>query len=550
VPLLDLTGPTIPGNFVTPARMLNGPWKFKWTSGWPSALGSGKEWTAFFVFFQDPDTLTESMDLRFIAGTVTVEVTEVGSNRLSTPITFLANQEITFVVDPIARTLDISGATTGNGVFASGGGPWWPLATAEVRVGAYYTEDAYIGPIGGTFTDVEGFDLAMTGAGTLALAGISQINSTVPMSGSGVLALAGQTNEMQLAMTGAGTLALAGVATVNTRLPLSGAGSLTLEGTSQGTAEGPFAAFLSSLQSLLPPGKAWTRDPSTVVTKVLRGFVPELVRVQDRIDTLLRELNPGEAVELLPEYELAYGLPDACSTLGDSIEARQADVLSRLREDAGHNPADYIAIADASGYTGALVYRHPFPPFTVGESGAGERLYGAGGPSVYILAYMANRIASPNDFSTWTTGGTSSVDADAAVAPDGNTTADRLNIGSVTFSHLVNSPSAEFDLQFSVWLRSESGEKSIALWCRANSVIVAQFDFTVDTIWRRFETRAASGLPITHVDITASGGGTVSVLAWNACVGVPDERFECRLSHVQQAHTEAVFRVIGDHPAD
>lgn len=310
--------------------------------------------------------------------------------------------------------------------------------------------------------------------------------------------------------------------------------------------------FLTQLQALLPQGKAWSRSTDSDITKVLNGLAPELARVQGRAEDFLLEANPGTAVEMLPEYENVNGLPDPCAPTLGTTEERQNAVLARLREDAGHNPADYVALAETFGHTGTVVYRRPFMPFYAGRGRCGSRCYGKEWVHAFIVAYMLNRV-TPSVFGGWTLSGTT-VDANIERGPDGLlVTADRLNFGTSPSASVTNvfggTPPAE--ALFSVWLRAESGTRSIRLTVSSVSNVDVTADFTVGSTWRRCALRTAHATGIDTVAISPTVTGTAqNVLAWGACVGEADVRFECRMRNVRQAHTVPDFRVIGDWPKD
>lgn len=302
------------------------------------------------------------------------------------------------------------------------------------------------------------------------------------------------------------------------------------------------ADFVQQLQQLLPRGVIWSRDPDSLITKSLEGIAPEFCRVQTRADDLLREMCPATAVEMLPELEAANGLPDPCTAAPTAVEDRQAALLARLREDAGHNPADYVALAETFGHAGTVVTRRPFLPFRAGIGTAGEPCYGDGWAHAYTVAYMANLLASPNGFQTWTSPATS-VDNNAADAPTGATTADRVNFGASLSAEISKALSSTQDeAQFDVWLRMESGRGRFALTMINDlAVVVATKAADVDHRWRRFSMRGESVATVAIAPETP--GSAVSVLAWSAAIGTIDPRFECRMRSTQQAHSDAVFLV-------
>jgi uncharacterized protein YmfQ (DUF2313 family) len=300
-------------------------------------------------------------------------------------------------------------------------------------------------------------------------------------------------------------------------------------------------AWTRVLQQLLPRGLIWSRDPDSLITKSVEGVAPEFCRVQTRADDLLRELSPATAAEMLPELEAANGLPDPCTEAPTAVEDRQAALLARLREDAGHNPADYVALAETFGHTGTVVTRRPFSPFRAGISTAGEPCYGDGWAHAYTVAYMANLLDDANGFDSWDLTAVTVDNADAN-GPDAAGTADRLNFGASAASEArVSIAESQDEAQFDVWLRLESGRRVFTLLMYdVGGTVVASKSADADHRWRRFSIR---GENVASVSISETTTVAVAVLAWGAAVGTVDPRFECRMGSTQQSHSDAVFLV-------
>jgi hypothetical protein len=77
----------------------------------------------------------------------------IGGGAFEGPITWAAGQAITVIVDPVAQTVEIQGAATGNGVFDSSAspGPWYEVGT-DLYVGCYGDTSSYVWQ--GTISDV------------------------------------------------------------------------------------------------------------------------------------------------------------------------------------------------------------------------------------------------------------------------------------------------------------------------------------------------------------------------------------------------------------
>jgi uncharacterized protein YmfQ (DUF2313 family) len=124
----------------------------------------------------------------------------------------------------------------------------------------------------------------------------------------------------------------------------------------------PAEAYAAHLASLLPRGDLWERGADPTMDKLLLWMGRELARIDQRIVDLLREADPREAVEMLPDWEAEVGLPDPCSGPAATLSGRRAEVLQRLRMQGGASRPYFIALADTLGYPGATITE--FRPFT------------------------------------------------------------------------------------------------------------------------------------------------------------------------------------------
>jgi uncharacterized protein YmfQ (DUF2313 family) len=107
--------------------------------------------------------------------------------------------------------------------------------------------------------------------------------------------------------------------------------------------------YLNLLKSLLPKGKAWTREVTSILHQFLFGEADELARVDARSDVLLSERDSRTVNELLPEYEEELGLPDDCSEAAETIEERRRAVNTKVLSLGGQHPQYYIDLALAVG---------------------------------------------------------------------------------------------------------------------------------------------------------------------------------------------------------
>ncbi|WP_163371087.1 YmfQ family protein [Endozoicomonas acroporae] len=123
------------------------------------------------------------------------------------------------------------------------------------------------------------------------------------------------------------------------------------------------AGYTRQLLALAPQGLAWPRDPGSRFVKTMRAYADSLARLDKRADDLINELDPRTTYELLPEWERCFGLPDGCSTQGQTLEERQQQVHNRFVGKWGQSRAFFISIAASLGYTITI---DEFVPFRCG----------------------------------------------------------------------------------------------------------------------------------------------------------------------------------------
>jgi len=133
------------------------------------------------------------------------------------------------------------------------------------------------------------------------------------------------------------------------------------------------ADYLSALQSLLPRGRVWPREPDAAQTKALSGLTPTYERQNVRANHLLVDAFPTTTVELLPEWEATLGLPDPCAGIAPTIQARRAQVVARFTASGGQSIAYMTALALSLGYSITITQ---FIPARAGILRAGQPLCG------------------------------------------------------------------------------------------------------------------------------------------------------------------------------
>jgi len=98
---------------------------------------------------------------------------------------------------------------------------------------------------------------------------------------------------------------------------------------------------------------------------LLLAWADEFSRVDLRCDELVNAADPRTTVELLPDYERVFGLPDLCVTIEQTVEQRRAALLSKITERGGQSRAYFIALAASLGYAGATI--DEFRPMTCND---------------------------------------------------------------------------------------------------------------------------------------------------------------------------------------
>jgi uncharacterized protein YmfQ (DUF2313 family) len=125
-----------------------------------------------------------------------------------------------------------------------------------------------------------------------------------------------------------------------------------------------------ALAALLPQGLAWPRWPSSLLMKLVTGLAGIFGFVDDRAADLLEtESDPRKTVEILPEWERAFGLPDHCLPIPTDIDTRHKVLVRRITMLGAQSRAFFIALAASIGYQITI---REFSPFQVGVSRVGN----------------------------------------------------------------------------------------------------------------------------------------------------------------------------------
>ncbi len=123
--------------------------------------------------------------------------------------------------------------------------------------------------------------------------------------------------------------------------------------------------YREQLLAASPRGDAWPRDPDSVFAETLHGLAIELARIDARGDDLIEEADPRTTLELLTDWERAFGLPEKCLALPDTLEERRLVLHEKVTRIGGQSPGYYIAVAARLGFVITIT---EFRPYTVADT--------------------------------------------------------------------------------------------------------------------------------------------------------------------------------------
>jgi uncharacterized protein YmfQ (DUF2313 family) len=141
---------------------------------------------------------------------------------------------------------------------------------------------------------------------------------------------------------------------------------------------------------LLPQGQAWPKEVGSTLWNTCYGLAEYWGFVDGRAaDLLERESDPRQTIELLPDWERAWGLPDPCFPKATTIAERQkmlvlVMVMEAVQRLGGQSRAFYEWVAEWIGFPihsgqwtddNGNVHNasfHEWSPFMAGISECGE----------------------------------------------------------------------------------------------------------------------------------------------------------------------------------
>jgi uncharacterized protein YmfQ (DUF2313 family) len=130
------------------------------------------------------------------------------------------------------------------------------------------------------------------------------------------------------------------------------------------------ADYAQAFLALLPQGQAWPRYPATTLVQTVEGLNGYWGSVDGRAADLLEiESFPKTTVELLPDWERNFGLPDPCFPDATSIPERQNMLVLVMTLIGGQSRSFFQSISE---WTGHQISIAEWAPFMCGVSEVGE----------------------------------------------------------------------------------------------------------------------------------------------------------------------------------
>lgn len=136
--------------------------------------------------------------------------------------------------------------------------------------------------------------------------------------------------------------------------------------------------YAKALLQLLPQGIAWPRDVGSVLVRTITGLANVWGFVDSRAADLLEiESDPRKTVELLPDWERAWGLPDPCVKIPQGIPARQLALVMKMTLLGGQSRQFFIDTAKQLGYNITIT---EYMPYQTGLSRVGDTRWAKDNP--------------------------------------------------------------------------------------------------------------------------------------------------------------------------
>lgn len=134
--------------------------------------------------------------------------------------------------------------------------------------------------------------------------------------------------------------------------------------------------YAQAFKQLMPLGMLFDLEESSNFYKLIIAICANYELFDEYCDNFINEIYPNTTLELLPEWEREYGLPDSCSIPDSTIEQRRKLLLAKYNALGGQTPAYYIALAAYLGYAITIIEFADFAPFRTNINRTNDVLYG------------------------------------------------------------------------------------------------------------------------------------------------------------------------------
>jgi uncharacterized protein YmfQ (DUF2313 family) len=113
--------------------------------------------------------------------------------------------------------------------------------------------------------------------------------------------------------------------------------------------------YVAGLIALAGRGRAWMPQPSSRTALFWLGVSRELVRAHDWFVALVAEFDPRTATDTLDAWERSLGLPESGEVIAATNAERRLDITAKLLARAVVTKAQWVAFAEAAGYTNVTI---------------------------------------------------------------------------------------------------------------------------------------------------------------------------------------------------
>lgn len=117
----------------------------------------------------------------------------------------------------------------------------------------------------------------------------------------------------------------------------------------------PFAKFSAqdyaqAMRDLMPRGRVWQQDRASIQSRVIDGLALTTQRSDGAAIRLLAGAFPATADQMVGEWNIALGIPDACYGAVTSKYSNQQQIVSKLTSSGGQTQRYFTDLAKSLGY--------------------------------------------------------------------------------------------------------------------------------------------------------------------------------------------------------